>query len=155
MVKCSSQIRIILSGSSLGSAQAQSSLGDPRDIGLELVADGLTSLIGIVAAPDESGRLFVLDQIGLIRIVTSDGTLLAEPFLDLRSKIVPLMSAFDERGLLGLAFHPNYPQNARFFVYDSALCERAHPPVSITPATSPSSAFLGTRTAPTQAQNAS
>jgi glucose/arabinose dehydrogenase len=113
-------IAAFLAGSSLGSAQAQSRLGDARDIGLRLVADRLTSPIGIVAAPDESGRLFVLDQIGLIRIVTSDGTLLAKPFLDLRSKIVPLMREFDERGLLGLAFHPNYSQNGRFFVYYSA-----------------------------------
>jgi glucose/arabinose dehydrogenase len=109
-----------LAGSSLGSVQAQSPLGDPRDIGVELVADGLTAPIGIVAPPDGSGRLFVIDQVGLIRVVASDGTLRAEPFLDLRSKIVPLMSAFDERGLLGLAFHPHYARNGRFFVYYSA-----------------------------------
>jgi glucose/arabinose dehydrogenase len=113
-------IVVLLAGSLLGSAQAQSRLGDPRDIGLRLIADGLTSPIGIVAAPDGSGRLFVLDQIGLIRIVASDGTLLAEPFLDLRSQIVPLMTSFDERGLLGLAFHPDYAENGRFFVYYSA-----------------------------------
>src|SRR5918999_437194 len=110
----------VLAGFSLGSAQAQSPLGEPRDIGVRLVADGLTSPIGIVAPPDGTGRLFVIDQIGLIRVVAADGTLRAEPFLDLRSKIVPLDGAFDERGLLGLAFHPNYRQNGRFFVYYSA-----------------------------------
>src|SRR5918999_670519 len=109
-----------LAGSSLGSAKAQSPLGDPRDIGVRLIADGLTSPIGIVPAPDGSGRLFVIDQVGLIRVVAADGTLISEPFLDLRSKIVPLDGAFDERGLLGLAFHPNYRRNGRFFVYYSA-----------------------------------
>jgi glucose/arabinose dehydrogenase len=113
-------ILALLAGLSPGPAYAQSPLGDPMDVGVELVATGLTSPIGIVSPPDGSGRLFILDQTGLIRIVASDGTLLAEPFLDLRSNIVPLMSAFDERGLLGLAFHPNYAQNGRFFVYYSA-----------------------------------
>jgi glucose/arabinose dehydrogenase len=49
-----------------------------------------------------------------------DGTLTPEPFLDLRSRIVPLMPGFDERGLLGLAFHPRYASNGRFFVFYSA-----------------------------------
>jgi glucose/arabinose dehydrogenase len=128
-----------LAGSSPGLAYARllepaseprvgpSPLGDPMDVGLRLVADGFTSPIGIVAPSDGSGRLFVIDQIGLIRVVASDGTLLAEPFLDLRSKIVPLMSAFDERGLLGLAFHPRYAQNGRFFVYYSAPLREGAP----------------------------
>jgi glucose/arabinose dehydrogenase len=69
---------------------------------------------------DGSGRLFVVDQIGLIHVLMSDGTLRTEPFLDLRSRLVALMPGFDERGLLGLAFHPDYETNGRFFVYYSA-----------------------------------
>jgi glucose/arabinose dehydrogenase len=49
-----------------------------------------------------------------------DGSLRDEPFLDLRARIVPQMASFDERGLLGLAFHPEYATNGRFFVYYSA-----------------------------------
>jgi glucose/arabinose dehydrogenase len=90
------------------------------EIGLDLVADGLVSPVTLVESPDETGRLFIVDQVGLIRILPSDGTLLPDPFLDLRSKIVTLQSGFDERGLLGLAFHPNYAENGRFFVYYSA-----------------------------------
>jgi glucose/arabinose dehydrogenase len=101
-------------------AAAQSPLGDPRDIGVELVADGLTAPVTLVAPPDGSGRLFVVDQVGLIRVIDADGTLRPEPFLDIRSRIVPLMPSFDERGLLGLAFHPSYSTNGRFFVYYSA-----------------------------------
>jgi glucose/arabinose dehydrogenase len=101
-------------------AGAQSELGDPIDVGLKQVADGLTSPLTVISPPDDSGRLFIVDQAGDIRILTADGTLLAEPFLDLRDKIVPLQAAFDERGLLGLAFHPDYADNGRFFVYYSA-----------------------------------
>src|ERR687892_1944271 len=101
-------------------AGAQSELGDPIDVGLKQVADGLTSPLTVIQPPDDSGRLFIVDQAGDIRILAADGTLLAEPFLDLRDKIVPLQAAFDERGLLGLAFHPHYADNGRFFVYYSA-----------------------------------
>lgn len=102
------------------SAGAQSELGDPMDIGLVEVAEGLTSPLTVIPPPDDSERLFVVDQIGLIRILTPSGTLLPEPFLDLRDRIVPLQAAFDERGLLGLALHPGYATNGRFFVYYSA-----------------------------------
>jgi glucose/arabinose dehydrogenase len=89
-------------------------------IDLELVAEGLVSPVLLREAPDGSGRLFIVDQIGTIRIVTEDGTLESEPFLDLRDRMIGLMTDFDERGLLGLAFHPDYANNGRFFVYYSA-----------------------------------
>jgi glucose/arabinose dehydrogenase len=101
-------------------AEGPSPIGDPFTADVELVVDGLTAPVYMTAPPDGSGRLFVLDQVGLVRIIAPDGTLLPEPFLDLRSKIVDLMEAFDERGLLGLAFHPDYATNGRFFVYYSA-----------------------------------
>jgi glucose/arabinose dehydrogenase len=87
---------------------------------LELVADGLTSPLGLMPAGDDSGRLFVFEQTGQIWILTSDGELLDEPFLDLGDRMVELHSSYDERGLLGLAFHPDYAQNGRLFVYYSA-----------------------------------
>jgi glucose/arabinose dehydrogenase len=100
--------------------QSQSPVGDPMSAGLELVADDLTSPVALAEAPDGSGRLFIVDQIGVIRILTPDGSLLTEPFLDVRDRIVTLNPGFDERGLLGLAFHPAYATNGRFFVYYSA-----------------------------------
>jgi glucose/arabinose dehydrogenase len=93
---------------------------EPPAVGLRLIADGLTSPVALVDAPDGTDRLFLVDQIGLIRIIMSDGSLATTPFLDLRSRLVALMPDFDERGLLGLAFHPNYASNGRFFVYYSA-----------------------------------
>ncbi|MCH7527424.1 MAG: PQQ-dependent sugar dehydrogenase, partial [Planctomycetes bacterium] len=96
-------------------------------IGLELVASGLTAPVYATNAGDGSGRLFVVDQAGLIRIV-DNGELLEEPFLDLTDRIVEVNPGFDERGLLGLAFHPNYADNGRFFVRYSA--PRTHGPLA-------------------------
>jgi glucose/arabinose dehydrogenase len=84
-------------------------------VDLQPVATGLVSPILGVHAGDGSGRLFVVDQAGKVLIV-QNGQLLATPFLDLTSEIVAVNPGYDERGLLGLAFHPNYAQNGRFFV---------------------------------------
>ena len=89
-------------------------------VGVRQVAEGFTSPVTAVSARDGSGRMFVVDQVGVVRILGADGQLRPEPFLDLRSRIVPLMPEFDERGLLGLAFHPGYAGNGRLFVYYSA-----------------------------------
>ncbi|UYV13396.1 MAG: PQQ-dependent sugar dehydrogenase [Phycisphaera sp.] len=85
------------------------------DVRLELVADGMAAPNLLITAPDGSGRLFVVDQAGQVRII-EDGTLLATPFLDVADRLVDLgifgtgdpFGDFDERGLLGLAFHPDY-----------------------------------------------
>lgn len=87
-------------------------------ISLEPIANGLISPVGLTNAGDGSGRLFVVDQIGTIRII-DNGVLLATPFLDISSDLVTLDPVFDERGLLGLAFHPDYATNGRFFVFYS------------------------------------
>jgi glucose/arabinose dehydrogenase len=108
-------------------AAAQSPQLEPRPIGLELVAEGFTAPVRIVAAPDDSGRLFVVDQTGQIWIIARDGTLLKEPFLDIQDRLVELRQTYDERGLLGLAFHPAYAQNGRFFVYYSAPLREGAP----------------------------
>jgi glucose/arabinose dehydrogenase len=92
----------------------------PKAVDIKLVADGFTSPIGLVAVPDHSKRLFVIDQIGKIWIIDAGGHKLPTPFLDISSKLVTLDPAFDERGLLGLAFHPDYKNNRRFFVYYNA-----------------------------------
>lgn len=91
----------------------------PR-VRLKLFANDLGSPVALVPAPDATGRLFVVEQTGLIRILTSSGKLLPRPFLDLRDRIAELQPSYDERGLLGLAFHPDYRTNGRFFVFYSA-----------------------------------
>jgi glucose/arabinose dehydrogenase len=96
-------------------------------IGLELVAEGLTAPMQLTAPDDGTGRRFVVDQIGVVRILAREGRLLDEPFLDLRGEIVELEDQYDERGLLGLAFHPQYAQNGRFFVYYGVPLQPAMP----------------------------
>jgi glucose/arabinose dehydrogenase len=93
---------------------------DNNAVTLKLVADNLVSPLGLIEAPDNSGRLFITDQVGKIWIVNADGTQNAAPFLDISSKIVALNAAYDERGLLGLAFHPEYKANGKFYVFYSA-----------------------------------
>ena len=89
------------------------------DVRLEVVADGLAAPVGLVSPGDGSGRAFVLDQTGLI-LTLRDNELLPEPFLDLTDRLVRLNPEYDERGLLGLAFHSDFATNGRFVVYYSA-----------------------------------
>lgn len=89
--------------------------GDPA-VQLVKVADGLIDPINVQAAHDGSGRVFVLERTGTIRIIDQDGNLLDEPFLDITQEV---KVDFLEQGLLGLAFHPDYENTGRFFVYYS------------------------------------
>lgn len=82
-----------------------------QTISLQPVVAGLKTPIGVYNAKDGSGRLFILEQGGAIRIW--NGTqLLPTPFLD----IDPLTNGGGEQGLLGIAFHPNYKSNGLFFI---------------------------------------
>ncbi len=81
----------------------------PVEIGLKAVVGGLPSPIGISTAPNDP-RLFVIGQTGRIVIVSAGKV--AGTFLDISAR----MSCCGERGLLGLAFHPDYAANGRFFV---------------------------------------
>ncbi|MDP9363908.1 MAG: PQQ-dependent sugar dehydrogenase [Chloroflexota bacterium] len=81
-------------------------------VGLEPVADGFQQPLQVVDANDGSGRLFVVEQTGTIRIVRN-GQVEPEPFLDVSDRIT---AEGTEQGLLGLAFHPNYAENGTFFV---------------------------------------
>ena len=87
--------------------------GNPT-IQLVQVAGGLVDPINIANAGDGSGRLFVVERIGRIRIIDQDGTLVEQPFLDIQDTV---KTDFLEQGLLGVAFHPNYKENGLFYVY--------------------------------------
>lgn len=83
---------------------------------IPVVPSGLSSPIGVTNAGDGSGRLFVIERCGKIRIVRN-GALLPTPFLDIGPEGTNVISCGGERGLLGLAFHPSYASNDSFYVY--------------------------------------
>jgi glucose/arabinose dehydrogenase/mono/diheme cytochrome c family protein len=88
----------------------------PGNVSLELVrvADGLIDPVNVASAGDGSGRLFIVERVGFIRILDEDNNLREEPFIDLSALV---KTDFLEMGLLGLAFHPNYSENGFFYVY--------------------------------------
>ncbi|MEX2547576.1 MAG: PQQ-dependent sugar dehydrogenase [Chloroflexota bacterium] len=103
----------------LGTAAAQMD-GERGDIGAELVVEGLVSPLALESPPDGSGDRFIVDQTGTIHVLTAEGELSDQPFLNIGDRLVDLIDGFEERGLLGLAFHPEYAENGRFFVHYSA-----------------------------------
>jgi glucose/arabinose dehydrogenase/plastocyanin len=86
--------------------------GDPQ-IQLVEVASGLHSPVNVAVPPDGSGRIFVVEQAGTIRIINPDGSVEPEPFLDISATTGNRQG---EQGLLGLAFHPDYAKNGRFYI---------------------------------------
>lgn len=82
---------------------------------LELVTEEAHEATALVAAPEPPGRLFVLQKPGLIRLLRGR-TLVEAPFLDLRKQVAVNGRDNGEQGLLGIAFHPAFAKNGRFFI---------------------------------------
>jgi len=81
---------------------------------MEAFVSGLNSPLAMVQ-PAGDNRMFVIEQWGRVMIV-EDGKLNGTPFLDIRSLVIDRHPDFDERGLLGLAFHPDFANNGKFYV---------------------------------------
>lgn len=84
------------------------------DVALEPIAQGFELPVHITHAGDGSDRLFVVEKLGLVRVIAK-GSVLRRPFLDLGD----LIETEVEQGLLGLTFHPDYETNGRLFVFYS------------------------------------
>jgi glucose/arabinose dehydrogenase len=95
-------------------------MADMTSVGLELVAEGFTSPVALTPVPDDSGRLFLADRSGQIYIISADGEVMEQSFLDIADRMVALNADYDERGLLGMVFHPDYANTGLFYVYYSA-----------------------------------
>jgi cytochrome c(L) len=97
--------------------------GDPK-IALVKVAGGFQDPTNAANAGDGSGRIFVVERVGRVRIVQKDGTVLKEPFLDL-TNINPLgndvQTGFVEQGLYSIAFHPRFRENGYFYAHYASL----------------------------------
>jgi glucose/arabinose dehydrogenase/plastocyanin len=93
---------------------------DTQPVGLRFIAGGFTAPMVVADPHDGSGRLFMVDQTGYVKIFYMNGTVLDQPFLDVRDRLVTINPTYDERGLLSLAFHPQFASNGRVFAYYSA-----------------------------------
>jgi glucose/arabinose dehydrogenase len=108
---------------------------------LQAVATNLAAPDYAISPPGDTHRLFVVEQNGLLRII-QDGTLLPDPALDIQSRVAPPLnpaSPNDERGFLGLAFHPGYtnpasPGYRTLYTYNSELIPPATTPTYPAPA---------------------
>ena len=94
-----------------------------QKVALVKVADGFNDPVGVSVANDGSGRIFVVERVGRVKVVKG-GKANAEPFLDL-TNINPLGSdvqtGFVEQGLWSIAFHPKFKENGHFFVHYASL----------------------------------
>ena len=108
-------LAVLLTAGNLAPVSAQDDAAfDPAgfSVGFALVADGFTRPVQAVDPGDGSGRLFVVEQGGTIRVL-QDGAPLEAPFLDISEQV----SQGNEQGLLSMAFHPDFAENGTFFIY--------------------------------------
>ncbi|QLK26500.1 PQQ-dependent sugar dehydrogenase [Natrinema zhouii] len=109
--------------------QGQAFFQSGTEIGVQTLAEGMTAPTDMAVADEDQDRYFVADQTGELWVVTDDG-LQDEPFLDISDRLVELGTFegdyadpnqdYDERGLLGIEFHPEFSENGRFYVHYSA-----------------------------------
>lgn len=72
---------------------------------------------------DDTHRMFVAEQVGFVWVYLRDGSRVEQPFLDLSGEVLTTPWLGDERGFLGMAFHPRYRDNGRFFIYYSIMVQ--------------------------------
>ncbi len=107
-------IALLLTACLGGSAEPEPE-PEPTELALLSLTTGLDQPLGVAHAGDGSGRLFVVQKGGLIRVWSAADGLQAAPYADLRHEL--LSGQPDETGLLGLAFHPGFAENGRLFVH--------------------------------------
>ncbi|SEW54675.1 PQQ-dependent sugar dehydrogenase [Chitinophaga arvensicola] len=86
---------------------------------LQLVTDAFISPVNMAVPGDGSGRLFFCQKEGKVWVVQQN-KLLPAPFLDVSRDMIAVNPGYDERGLLGMAFHPEFKTNHKFYVYYSS-----------------------------------
>eukprot|EP00795_Rhopilema_esculentum_P002922 gene2922-1164_t len=93
---------------------------DTRTMCVQPVLHKLFNPLAAVPANDGTNRLFIGEQRGMVHVIDVKGNLQSNrPFLDLKRKVLNSGQAWDERGFLGIVFHPKFASNGRFFVYYS------------------------------------
>jgi glucose/arabinose dehydrogenase len=107
-------------------------------IGLQTVASGLSHLIGLADPNDGTGRLFLVEQEGRVKVLNSDGSISQSDFMDVSANLVSLVldsDGYDERGLLGLALSPSFAGDGTLFFYASYSKGDATPDFTVSPDT--------------------
>jgi glucose/arabinose dehydrogenase len=91
----------------------------PESVGIQRLASGFAAPVGFEPVPGRVGEWVVVDQDGRVWLYDGD-SIREEPLLDVRDRMVSLNENYDERGLLGLAFHPQFETNGRLYARYSA-----------------------------------
>jgi glucose/arabinose dehydrogenase len=89
-------------------------------IGLKLITEGIGAPMALASFADGSGRMLLAEQNGVIHLLDRDGKRGEQLYLDLRPKMVAINKGMEERGLLGLALHPQFSSNRKFYAVYSA-----------------------------------
>ncbi len=117
---CVVVIGALLSGAVIQRVRAREALPDvftSRNLTLAPVVRGLTEPVYVVAPPDGTNRMFIVERGGLVRIADSNGELSPKPFLDVTEQL----ASSNDGGLLGLAFHPRFAENGYVYAAYTAL----------------------------------
>lgn len=93
---------------------------------LRKFAGNLRNPLILLSADDGSGRIFVGEQLGLVHIYHKNGTRNNESFLDISDVVLTSDAPAEERGFLGMAFHPQFRTNQKFYVYYSIRTSKEH-----------------------------
>ena len=113
--------RLLMASAAAAAATFVAAPAVAQDVASRLVVSGLSRPIYATHAPGDESRLFIIEKQGRIRILNLETeTLNSDYFLDIDSLVSGGTSTSDERGLLGLAFHPDYQDNGYFYVYYTA-----------------------------------
>ncbi|WP_049996994.1 PQQ-dependent sugar dehydrogenase [Halococcus sediminicola] len=107
-----------------GEGGSSSYFGDGPTVRIETLTEGtLTAPLDFGVPPGENGRYFVVDRLGQVYVHES-GSLNEEPFIDVSDELTEITG---EMGLLGMAFHPDYQENGRFYLRYSAPSREGTP----------------------------
>lgn len=98
--------------------ESDSAQAAANTVRLQLVTDQFISPVAMATPHDGSDRLFFCQKEGKVWVV-ENGKLLSKPFIDVSGEMVKINEAYDERGLLGITFHPDYKSNGKFYLYYS------------------------------------
>ena len=107
-------------------------------VGLQTIVSDLSHLIGVADPNDGTGRLFLVEQEGRVRVLNSEGSISSNNLIDVSANLTPLVldtAGYDERGLLGLALSPSFASDGILFFYASYLKGDATPDFTVSPDT--------------------